>query len=162
MKKLLSALLSICLIMCLFGCHQESDTPQGTPFYYCKKDPSYQEDSTALTAEYRTDALDQSFNEVMEIYLQGPQSAALYSPFPDDLRLIGVHQENGVIYLTFSRELSQLSGLSLTMACSCITLTALTLTGANQAEIRCVTGLLDGQRSIIMDKDTLLLLDTAS
>lgn len=161
MKQLLSLILVISLLVCLYGCRQEPEAPKGTLFYYRVKEPSYNTDSTALSAEYRPDAVQDTLNRAIELYLAGPVSPDLRSPFPENLRLIGVDQKGGTVYLTFSRELAQLSGLDLTIVCGCITMTVLELTDAAQAEIRSVTGLLDGQRSILMDKNSLLLLDAA-
>ena len=74
---------------------------------------------------------------------------------------MGISQENGTVYVTLSPEITLLTGVDLTMACGCLTLTILSLTEAQQVQIRSVSGLLDGQRSITMDKNTLLLLDGA-
>ncbi len=162
MKRLLSFILIACVLICICGCKQETQKQQGSPFYYCVRELDFHPGSAALAVEYRADVPQNTLIQAIEIYLNGPLSPDLQSPFPEDLRLIGVYQEDETIYMTFSPELSQLSGLELTMVCGCVTLTVLSLTDAKQAEIRSVTGLLDGQRSIIMDKDTLLLLDSAA
>lgn len=161
MKRFLSLLLCCSLLFCAAGCRQQADEIDGTPFYYCAKTASYSADGMALDAEYRMDVPVDSLTSALDLYLQGPLSQELLSPFPQGIRLVGLYQNGSTVFLTFSRELATLSGLDLTMACSCITLTALALTDAQEVEIRVVSGLLNGQRSIVMNKNTILLQDTA-
>ena len=162
MKAILACILILCLIigtLCFKGHLQQS---KERAFYYCNMAMDYSGDNPSVLAENRADAPDGSLQEILELYLSGPLSQNLRSPFPAHLKLIGVSQTGETIYLTFSRELATLTGLDLTMACCCITLTTLALTDAQQVEIRTVTDLLDGQRSITMRKDTLLLLDNTN
>ncbi len=161
MKQILSFTLAFLLLVSMAGCREDVREPQGTPFYYCLAQLDYTSETSAISAEYRTALPKDSLEEILAVYLTGPLSEDLLSPFPADLKLVGSSQEGDTVYLTFSPELCDLSGLDLTIACSCLTLTTLALTDAQQVEIRTVTGLLDGQRAIIMDKNTILLQDTA-
>ena len=161
MKQFCSFTLILAMLVCAVGCHQESSEPEEIAFYYCVSQPDYSIGSTALAPEYRGGVPQDSLHQTLELYLSGPLSSDLQSPFPQDLKLVGVNQNGSTIQLTFSPELATLTGLDLTIACGCLTLTTLALTSAQQVEIRTVSGLLDGQRTITMDKNTLLLLDTA-
>ena len=69
--------------------------------------------------------------------------------------------DQNTLYVTVSKELAQLSGLELTLACSCLSMTCMELTGAENIVISAENSLLDGQKSITMNKDTLLLIDKA-
>lgn len=161
MKRFLSLTLALGLL-CLAGCRQEAPESQGTAFYYCVAQREYTTGSTALSAEYRSGVPRDALTEALDLYLAGPVSSELRSPFPEGLKMVGAYQEGSTVYLTLSPELTDLTGLELTLACGCLTLTTLALTGAEQVQIRAVSGLLDGQRAITMDKNTLLLLDTAT
>ena len=160
MKQVFSFIMIIALLLFTAGCKQESQTPQGAAFYYCVTTSDYNVGSCALTAEHRADTTDGSLQEVITKYLAGPLSPELESPFPQELKVVGAYQNGQTVYLTFSRELATMTGLDLTIACACMTLTVLSITNAEGVEIRTVAGLLDGQRAIIMDKNTLLLQDT--
>lgn len=160
MKRLISWMLILVFLFGLIGCGEQTQEPQGIAFYYCLAEPDYNAGNAALTAEYRTGVAQEELSQALELYLKGPLSSEFQSPFPQDLRLVVVYQDNSTVYLTFSGELATLTGLDLTIACSCLTLTTLAITGAEQVEIRTVAGLLDGQRAIRMNKNTLLLLDT--
>ncbi len=158
MKQILCFAVILALLLAS-GCKSKDD-PSGTPFYYCVSSPSYGQGSTAITQEYR-DGIPSDLMEALQVYLEGPESADLVSPFPADLTIVSAIQEGAIVYLTVSMEMTALRGLDLTMACGCLTLTTLALTDAEQVQISSIYGLLDGQRTIIMDKNTLLLYDNS-
>lgn len=160
MKKCIAVLL---IVMCLFhlaGCQKEAPAPIGPAFYYCAADIGYSMDSTAIRAEHRENAAQDTLQQMLVKYLAGPESADLRSPFPVGMKLIEVSLEGNTVYITVSDALSSLSGLELTLACSCISLTCLDFTGAELVVISAQDSLLDGQKYVTMDKNTLLLLDT--
>lgn len=161
MKQFLSFILTLGLLFSMAACHQDAAEPQGAALYYRLAESDYSTGSAALSAEYRTDVPRDSLTQALKMYLNGPKSSDLQSPFPEGMKLIGAYQEGSTVYLTLSRELSDMTGLELTIACGCLTLTTLALTDAEQVQIQAVSGLLDGQGAITMDKNTLLLLDTA-
>lgn len=162
MKRIVSVALILACLLSITACNQEEAQPKGIAFYYCVTQDNYAIGSSVLSPEYRTDVAEDSLTQALERYLSGPISADLRSPFPQNLKLVGSYQQGSTVYLTLSAELADLSDLDLTIACGCLTLTTLALTDAQQVQIRTVAGLLDGQRAITMDKNTLLLLDTVT
>ncbi len=160
MKQILASILALALLLCLIGCRKEPQQA-GIPFYYCAAQPSYSTGSTAISPEYRRGVPQDSLFLALEVYLGGPASEELRSPFPEGLTLAAATQQGSTVYLTLSRELADLTDLELTIACGCLSLTAMALTQAERVEISAVSGLLNGQRSIVMDKNTLLLQDVA-
>lgn len=160
MKRWIALILIGLSLIHLAGCEKEAPAPAGPAFYYCTADISYSMDSTAIRAEYRENAAQNILQEMLVKYFAGPSSADLRSPFPIGMKLVEVRMDSGTVYITVSDALATLSGLELTLACSCITLTCLAYAGAEQVVISANDALLDGQKSIIMDQNTLLLLDT--
>lgn len=149
-----------CLLLCI-GCGKNSaDSETGTAFFYPQAQLSYQPGSAAIGSELRSLENHGTWAQVLNIYFAGPQSEHLSSPFPAGLETRKTTIENGTLYITVSAHLAQLTGLELTMACSCLTLTCLELTGADTVVISAEDSLLDGQKTITMDKNTLLLLDS--
>ena len=61
--------------------------------------------------------------------------------------------------LTLSRGFATYSGLELTIACACITKTAISLTGVDIVRIRADQTLLNGAEYIQMDANSVLLID---
>ncbi len=160
MKKILCFLLIGALLFAA-GCSRSQAEPQGTPFYYCTAEADYSSGSTAISREYRQDVPTHSLMGALELYLAGPQSSDLVAPFPEGMVILSAVLEGDTVLLTVSMELTALTGLDLTMACGCLTLTSLALTGARQVQISPIYGLLDGQRTITMDRNTLLLTDSS-
>ena len=160
MTKYVAIFLSVLLL--LSGCSHSTAYEKPVTFYYCSAVYQYESGDSAIVAEIRESAGCSTLEEIMQLYLAGPDNVELVSPFPNGLRLISHHQEGETLYLLFSEELSQLSNLSLSMACGCITMTCLTLTDATQVTIEANESLLDGQKSITMERDSLILSDHAA
>ena len=160
MKRIICFILVLTLLF-VGGCSKKSKQNQGTPFYYCAASPSYSTNSCVILEEYRNDIPEVSLLEILECYLAGPQSSDLTTPFPKGLVILSAEQDGDLLQLVVSMEMTGLSGLELTLACGCLTLTCLALTDAQQVQITPIYGLLDGQRSITMDKNILLLFDNS-
>ena len=160
MKKWIAALLTMISLLSLAACQKETPPPQGPAFYYCANEVQYSMDSVTIQAEYRQNAAADNLQQMLVKYFAGPSSEELRSPFPSDMKLVEVSQDGDTIYVTVSDALSTISGLELTLACGCITMTCMDFTGAEKVVISVRDGLLGGQKSITMDANTLLLLDT--
>ena len=160
MTKYVAIFLSILLL--LSGCSHSTAYEKPVTFYYCSAVYQYESGDSAIVAEIRESVGCSTLEEIMQLYLAGPDNEELVSPFPNSLRLISHHQEGETLYLLFSEELAQLSNLSLSMACGCITMTCLTLTDATQVTIEANESLLDGHKSITMGRDSLILSDHAA
>jgi hypothetical protein len=130
-------------------------------FYYRNADISFESSSTVILSETIDCEGLESHVQCLQLYLQGPSSDRLVSPFPDGLQLRSVHMEGQDLIVVMSEELAQLSGLELMIACGCIASTCMELTGAQRIVIRAENERLDGKYEIILDKDSLLLLDTS-
>lgn len=160
MKKQLIFIL--CILFLLSGCSQAAQYEKPVAFYYCASSYTYESGTAAIAAETREGAGMYSLEEYFRAYLAGPEDKDLVSPFPADLKLISIRQEGNMVFITLSEELAQLKNLSLSMACACITMTCLALTDAEQVTIEAENSLLDGQKSITMDKNSLLLADQST
>lgn len=162
MKRTICFLLSLLLLLIFCGCKKEvAQDEDSISFYYPLAELSYQAGSSAIAAEPRQNEQWGSWAQVLNIYLKGPLASTFYSPFPAGLQVTETRMENGTLHITVSQQLADLTGLPLTIACGSMAMTCLELTGAETVIIRAENGLLDGQKSITMDKNTLLLLDLA-
>ena len=157
MRKILALTLTLLLILSCSACGYQNDPQHQVAFYYCVKDPADTSHNSHISPEHRDDILQQSLAEILALYLSGPTAEDLASPFPEGLQILQATQEDSTMYLTVSAHLCQLTGMELTLACACLTLTVSDLVQAQQVVISPQEGLLDGQKSIIMDKNTLLL-----
>lgn len=72
---------------------------------------------------------------VMAALLRGPELEVLASPFPAGTRLLGWTAEDGLLTLDLSAAYGELSGIALTLADCCITLTMCQLDGVEQVSV---------------------------
>lgn len=72
---------------------------------------------------------------LMEMLLEQPQSRDLTTPFPSGLQLLGWQLKDNVLYLNLSEQYYSLSGINLTLADTCLTLTLCQLEGVDSVYV---------------------------
>ena len=163
MKRILCLFLSLSILFILFGC-QKNDSKIVKTFYYPRNDLGYnqQEDkfyASAIQAELRQDVPYQSSVQILVEYLKGPLDPTLYNPFPSDLALTNMTIQGEVLYVTVSDHLASLRDIPLMLACACLAKTAMSVTGATTVCISCTSSLLNGEKYIIMNTDSIIFDD---
>lgn len=155
--RLLILLLGIAL---LCGCTGRLGS-DGMQFYYLCSEVEYNSPSGVITP-VTANGVDRSapLDQILEQYLSGPDNDGLLSPFPEETKLLSVEQKDDTIYLVFNARLGSLTGMDLTLACACLTMTCLDLTDAANVSIRAEGAMLDGAQQITMNADSLVLLDS--
>lgn len=159
-RKLLSLVLAL-LLLC--GCTATSNSVQGwVDFYYLKNDLNLDKDNSMIVPE-SVDIGEQSndLKAALELYLQGPQSGYLYSPFPDDIKLIAVQKIEGRVEITMNARLASLTGIELTLACCCLAKTCTSISGIEEIRIFSQDRLLDGDPYIHINTAKLQLFSGA-
>lgn len=168
MKKLTAILLLIFLAVSMVGCTQEKELTDPVRFHYLQAPqtdgelPHGTADSVIAPevregAEYRHD-----LELMLDIYLHGPLDKDYLSPYPvgTTLRQFAVEDSGATVVL--SNHFASLSGLDLTLACGCLAMTVMDLTGAESVTIRTEGTLSADTDSITMTRDDLVLFDTAT
>lgn len=162
MMKRISCVILICLVLFTSCSQPESNRnlQDSVDFYYLRTELSYNNADGVITAEKREAAGKQDdLKYLMELYIQGPTTEHLKSPFPKNLRLIDVKVLGDTVFVKLSNRFATLTDTDLTLACACLTKTCLSLTEANQVTISADTQALDGSQSITLSENDLLLLD---
>lgn len=123
--KLIAALLVLVL---LTGCAAaiESRTQSINPidFYYCRSEPLYGSETGAI--DFETAELgrkDVTVEQIMQRYLSGPESEQLRSPFPQGLVCTRTELDGTTLSVYLSSEYSALSGVELSLASACLSMT---------------------------------------
>lgn len=157
--KYKSPLIFLTLLCLLFsGCSNASNG--NTAFYYLNEQANYGIMGTAIDSERRAERTELSeINQILSQYLKGPRSSDLKNPFPDGTTLISATIDQGAVRVILSDELAALTGVDLSIACACMTLTVKSITGYAKVEIRSQNASLNGQDAIIMDANSLQLSD---
>lgn len=162
MKKVLLYFVVLCLI-CLCSCSR-SQTNQDTThcFYYLQNTPTYGTNGSLIGKESRNlPDLNGEITDILQVYLQGPQSDTFAQTFPSDLTIVRFHIYESTAELVLGGSYDSITGLDRTFICACLTLTVCDLTGAKQVSIRSEADVISGAKPIIMTPQSITLLDTS-
>ena len=161
MKRILCILLAAVILTSICGCrNREDNIKDPVSFYYCREldKVTYGADDSVVAREIR-DSSGMEDAELLALYLRGPQTEGLNRTFPKGVALISFAVEDGTAVIVLSDFFSALTGIDLTLACACLVLTVNALTGTDAITVTTETTLLDGNRSISMTVEDVLLLD---
>ena len=160
MKRYYLILLALSLALLSCGCVREKTVSEESfSFYYLSDKIEFQQDDGFIGKEMRNvTGLDAA--QMLELYLKGPQSQTLISPFPNGVTLVDFNSKGNNAVVKLSAEFAQLSEFRLASACACLTLTLCDFFGVSTVTIQAEDSLLDGKPAITMQKDQILLVDT--
>lgn len=163
MKRVIVVMMLILFLFSLLGCRtRNSDFIEPVNFYYCNNLDSKEDFENVFVAEVREGAgFADNRPALLSLYLSGPQDDHLVSPFPAGTTIISVKKDGDSLQIVFSDHLAQLTGLQLTLATTCISMTALELYSCSQIQLCCKEALLDGKALLRMSSDDLVLTDNA-
>ena len=164
MRKLFSIILTVVLLLCLTACSSLTNTVQDpVNFYYRYASMNYGANPDVIGAEvYEANGHRLDFEYLLSAYFMGPESYDFYTPFPENTALKSFDLHDGTAFVQLSSPFSALSGLNLTLACACITMTVCEMTGAQQVTISVADSLLDGKPQITLTPEDFLLLDNSN
>lgn len=157
MKRLIILLLAMSTALC--ACAFPGSHEGQTAFYYPVAASSYTMEESYIQSEYRQ-VSDTELSRLIALYLQGPQDTQSFSsPFPAGTGLVSVSVDEKLLDVTLSAGFSACTGLELTIACACLTMTCLELTDVESVRIRSDGAQLDGAPWVQMQRSDLLLTD---
>ena len=162
MKRLLTLCCVLALLCTSMGCSTKTKPPKKpVTFYYLTQDTICDGKTEIIQPEERESAgYESNMEALLNIYLQGPRSISLRSPFPAHLTVTRYATTGSTAILTLSTELSYLSGIDLTLACVCIANTLFDLTELSRVQIFAADAQLEGQSSITLERDDVYWIDT--
>ncbi|MBE6992318.1 MAG: hypothetical protein E7430_07050 [Ruminococcaceae bacterium] len=134
MMKKLALLLG--LVLLLSGCEiSRVDAPQNRyVFYYLTAGEA--DDLNELKIDFEVRHIEaNSPLTVLEVYLQGPESGGLTSPFPPMTSVLSYGKSDDVAKIRMSSEFFELTGADKTLAEACLTMTAAELSGASEVQL---------------------------
>lgn len=163
MRKMTALLLCITVLFCICGCRQEEPVLiSPVSFYYRTAEMTYDGTSAVIIAEQRESAgYDGNMQLLLNVYFNGPTTHGLTSPFPRALKAINYSVFGATALVQVSSEISQLTGIDLSIACACIASTVFEQNeNLERVQISSTGSYLDGSNSVTFSRGELLLLDT--
>ena len=159
MKRSLSFILALCLLLGLYGCHrQEEPIESPVTFYYRQAEVVYGDPEGLIGPCVSEGAgYEDDLPGLLNRYLQGPENPAFINPFPGGCRVVKLTIEDRTATVTLNGLLARYREIALSVACACLSLTIMELTGTDVVCIQTNTALLDGAESITMTKESILL-----
>ncbi len=131
-------LLTLALLSTLVSCGAEN-APEGNCALYYVADPEYAKGGDAVAAEYCELELPEDPVAAAELllkrYWEGPTDEKLRSPLPAGVQLVSAEAGNGLLEINVSRHYQTLTGVDLTLADSCLTLTLTQLPGVYSVSV---------------------------
>lgn len=167
MKRCIILFLILLNLFSFAGCKQKkTDFVEPVVFYYCSditdnniSDASFHNVFVPETHEgagFSNDAVG-----LLSLYLNGPLAQDLVSPFPSGMTVIAVQTNNEKTTIILSDEFAELTGLDLTIACTCLAMTVFQWNECDFVEISAESVLLDKQSSITIEREKLVFSDNA-
>lgn len=164
MKKFLIVVLAVVMLLPIFGCaEKEPEIVSPVTYYYRRNEISFESETGIIAPETReAQSHENDLTYLLNQYFDGPNDKALQRTFPLGTQLVSISVSAQHTVILVSGHLANLKGIDLTIACTCITMTVMELTGTNKVEIKADRALLNDAESIIMDLDSLLMLDDSA
>ncbi len=136
MKKLTALLLLPVLLLC--ACTDTVPANEGSvTFYYPRINMVYGTDDGVIVPEmWVYPGKRPSLEEILFSYFSGPSNPELTLPFPAGTRILKYETENTVLILTMSDPFFTLEHTDRSLACACLVMTCLDLTGATEVVVR--------------------------
>ena len=161
MRRIALLFLGAALLFSFTACKgKETDIHEPVNFYYCREEVSYHSSDSVIFPVIREAASFGGNAETMlRTYLSDPVSKNGLLPVPVNTKLISFEIQADEVYLTFSESFSQLSGMDLTKAVSCIAMTVYDYTGIETLRVSVESGQLDGKDEIIINALDIILID---
>ena len=152
MRRVFCLLIALMLLISFPSCKQEEDP--SVRFFYLRNEFVYGAEDGVIASEERDIAVE-DMGYLLALYLDGPQTETLISPFPKGTRLISTHMLDGILTLELSSEFAVLEDVKLSLAAGCIVSTCFDLSEATA--VRIVSQSRKNDISITLTRDSLTL-----
>lgn len=154
MKRFVCILLSLCLL--LPGCSQER-IKESVTFYYPRREYRYDSADGVIAGEQReASGHEGDLHYLLTLYLMGPSNEELVSPLPRGTQLLQALQQDSAVTLELTDTAQTMTDMEFTLACACLTLTSLSITGGEKVTVT------SGSRTVTMNRDSLTLFDDST
>ena len=168
MKRLIAITMLILTVLTMTACTRDTKPVYPVAYHYLRA-PSdagnifHGSSDSVIAPEIREGgSYREDLEHLLDIYLLGPLDHSYRSPFPVGTALKSISLDGHHASVVLSRHFANYHGIDLTLACACLTMTVMDLTGAEAVTISVEGFQLDGKASITMDRSNMILTDAAT
>ena len=161
MKRILVILLLISVTVAFAACENDGKHSESTVIVYYKSASTTYGTADGVIAPYELDATghESDIAYLLNAYFSEPVSDLHTATYPRLTQLVSLELDGLTAKITMNDDFAKLTGLNLSLACSCLTQTVISLTGCQEVIISAQNMKLDGQYFITLSRDSYLLLD---
>ena len=161
MKRNFCLLLCAVILFCTAACQEEAPKFESPVTFYYRTAVINDEIAASVIGPVTAEGagLLEDPYALLNEYLKGTSQEGYLTTFPASTKLLTLEVTEETAYLLLNGSITRLTGVDLTIACACITLTTMELTDAKTVHIRSSSGAMDGNEEIIMDRQTLVQQD---
>lgn len=163
MKKIICVFLLLACLVSLAGCAEEPEIPENAVTVYYRRNTVAYGSADGVIATGYLDAAghENDYFYLINQYLNTQPAPEFASTFPLGLTLVSFRLEALTAKVVVSNRMAAFSGLDLTIACTCLTETVMSLTGCQEVIISAESTTLGGKNFITLSKDSYLLIDSS-
>ncbi len=151
---LLITILAVFLSGC--GSHVKFDKP--VTFYYLHADFQFGSSDSLFGTEI-AESQGLELIQVLNLYLSGPVSETLQSPFPNKVQILSLELHEGVMHLVMNDRFEDLNGIHLSVANACLFKTCDSLAGIWELQIRTAALPSDSNEVMILHEEDFVTYD---
>ena len=160
MRRRIAPILIIVLLFSLCGCQHRASSTDTVSFFYRTETIDFNTHKSIIQEEkISKQNLPDNLQQLLELYLSGPQTEDLYCPIPQTVSVQNVQRTDNSINVLLSTNFSQLNGIDLSVACVCLGKTLLSCTDVQMIKIQAESAKLDGEPSVVITPESVLILD---
>ena len=153
-------LLSIILLLSLTACSSNAIMNQSI-FYYPRPVLQYNDSNGVIGSEKTTQTIRKSSDsEIIQLYLDGPNSQDLCSPLSEHTELLSVTKDANSIVFIFTNSIVEINPTLLTPSLVALAKTCFEIYDINEIRIQAESVLLNTEQEIIINKDNVFLWDS--
>ena len=155
MKKLRMILAILLLLSVMAGCTLRKDSESNVTFYYSRSDYAFGTEDSVIASESRDIAGHEGeLQYILSLYLMGPLEEELTAVFPTSIRLVSTTRGDSHLTVELTPMDGALSDAEFSLACSCLSMTCMKLTGCTHVTV------ISGEQTLTLRMSNLLLVDT--
>ena len=161
MRKFLCILLVICTLLGIAACGHTDPMPENSiAVYYKREKPDYGTEDGLITGTYMESAgHENDYLYLLNQYLHSAPGEGFTATFPSGVSLISFQLEALTAKVVLNSNITNYSGMDLTIALTCLTKTIMSLTGCQEIILSASGTLLNGESFITLNQDSFLLID---